>query len=247
MNESIPEILKRKYRLHSWEVDQKGRGRPDILFSFLLDSAWAHANNSDFSYEALREEGQLWVLSRFLAVFNALPKWDDEITIETWSKGTDRLFGLRDFALYDDSGKKLASATSAWLVIDRKTSRIQRIDQLNSSFPLLADRHEIETRLEKIEERETNKTSFKHAVTYSDIDVNKHVNSAKYLTWMLDSQTVELLNEKELKSFEINFLAEAQSGDEVFVSSAGGDGMVYSKVMRQKDGVELCRAKVKWS
>lgn len=247
MNAAIPTVLKRNLRLHSWEVDRRGRARPDILFSFMLDSAWAHANNSDFSYEALREEGQLWVLSRFLAVFHELPKWNDELTIETWSKGTDKVFGLRDFAVYSDSGKKLISATSAWLVIDRKTSRIQRIDLLNNSFPLLSERHEIESKLEKIEGRETTKTPFGHVVVYSDLDVNRHVNSAKYLTWILDSFPTELLDERDLKSFEMNFLAEAQTGDGVYVGSDDAEWRRYCRVVREKDDVELCRAMIEWT
>lgn len=247
MNTTIPTVLKRNFRLHSWEVDRKGRARPDVLFSFMLDSAWAHANNSDFSYEALREEGQLWVLSRFLAVFDELPKWNDELTIETWSKGTDKVFGLRDFAVYHNSGKKLISATSAWLVIDRKTSRIQRIDLLNSSFPLLSERHEIERRLERIEEQQTTKTPFGHIVVYSDLDVNRHVNSARYLTWILDSFSPEMLDERDLKSFEINFLAEAQTGDGVYVRSEDTEGQRYCNVVREKDNIELCRAMIEWA
>lgn len=247
MSGTIPSVLKRKFHLHSWEVDRKGRAKPDILFSFMLDSAWAHADNSEYSYEALREEGHLWVLSRFLVVFHEFPKWNDELTIETWSTGTDKLFGLRDFAVYGSSEKKVASATSAWLVIDRKTSRIQRIDLTNSNFPLRLDKHEIDIKLEKIEERDTARTPFEHVVTYSDIDVNKHVNSAKYLTWMLDSFPNNLQDERDLNSFEINFLAEAQSGDKVYVSVAEATDQRYCSVVREKDKAVLCRAKVKFA
>lgn len=247
MSNTTPDILKRTFRLHSWEVDQKGIARPDILFSFLLDSAWAHANNSEFSYDALREEGQLWVLSRFLAVIDKLPKWDDEITVETWSKGTDKLFGLRDFTVYSGTGEKVVSATSAWLVIDRKTSRIQRINLEDSNFPVQLDRHAIETKLGKIEEREANKTDFEHVVRYTDIDVNKHVNSSRYVAWILDSFPKPVLEEKSLKSLEINFLAEAQLGDRVCVSSVDAGDYYYCEVSREKDNVELCRAKVFWS
>ena len=246
MSDTTPSVLKRKFRLHSWEVDHKGRAKPDILFSFMLDSAWAHANNSDFSYEALREEGQIWVLSRFLAVFHELPAWDEEITVETWGKGTDKLFGLRDFAVYSGSGKKIISATSAWLVIDRKTSRIQRIDLEHSNFPLQQNKHEIETKLGKIEELESNRTDFDYIVRYTDIDVNNHVNSSRYMGWILDSFPRNVLEEKSLRSIEINFLAEAQLGDKVFVSSAEADDYNYCVVEREKDGVELCRAKVTW-
>ncbi len=246
MSSSIPQILRRSYRLHSWEVDRKAKARPDVLFSFMLDSAWAHANNSDFSYDALRDEGRLWVLSRFLAVFHEVPRWDDEVTIETWSKGTDKLFGLRDFVVFSAAGDKLASATSAWLVIDRKTSRIQRIDLENSDFPVELNRHAIDTKLGKIEERETLRTDFEYVVRYGDIDVNSHVNSSRYVRWILDSFPGTILEEKRLAGLEINFLAEAQMGDEVTVCSADAGEYFHCSVKRAGDSAELCRAKVSW-
>lgn len=244
MAESTPAVLERKFRLHSWEVDRKGRARPDVLFAFMLDSAWAHASNSEFSYEALKEEGQLWVLSRFLAVFHKLPGWDDEITIETWSTGTDRLFGLRDFSVRSESGEKLISATSAWLVIDRKTSRIQRIDLVNSNFPVRLDRHEFETRLGKIDPMEAGRTGSEHVVRYSDIDVNNHVNSTRYLSWMYDSLPGDILDEKPVRLLEINFLAEAQLNEKVFVVSADAKDYHFLEVRRENDGAALCRAKI---
>lgn len=246
MSTTTPPILRRTFRLHSWEVDRKGIARPDVLFSILLDSAWAHANNSKFSYDSLKEGGQLWVLSRFLAMIHDLPKWDDEITVETWSKGTDKFFGLRDFNVFSEAGEKLVSATSAWLVIDRRTSRIQRINLERSDFPLQLDKHAIDTKLEKIDGREAVSTGFDHVVTYTDIDVNDHVNSSRYLAWMLDSFPRSVLEEESLKSFEINFLAEAQSGEKVYVNSADDSDYRYCEVVREKDGVGLCRARVVW-
>ncbi len=246
MNNSVPPVLRRAFRLHSYEVDQKGRARADVLLSFMLDSAWAHANNSEFSYDALRKEGQLWVLSRFFSAFHAFPKWDDEINVETWSRGTDRLFGLRDFVIHSDSEEKLVSATSAWLVIDRKTSRIQRIDLLHSDFPVQKDKHELDVRLEKLELTETSRTDFEHIVRYSDIDVNNHVNSSQYVKWILDSFPRSVLEEKDIRSLEINFLSEAQVGDKVIVSTSNQGDYFYCESIRENDGVELCRAKVSW-
>ncbi|HUI29823.1 MAG TPA: acyl-ACP thioesterase domain-containing protein [Candidatus Acidoferrales bacterium] len=246
-------IHKQTFRLHSYEVDQRGVARPDILLSFMLDSAWGHTRDTEFSYSELNDEGQLWVLSRFLAVFHDLPKWDDEITVETWGKGTDKIFGLRDFMVCSQSEKKFLSATSAWLIIDRKTSRIQRIDALDRKFPTQLYRDEIETKLEKIETRDADKTDFKHVVRSSDLDVNRHVNSSKYLLWMLDSFPAEYSEKKNLKSFEINFLSEAKLYDEIYVSSmrdesvlSGGENF-YCEVRRESGDAELCRARIVWN
>ncbi len=244
MTEETKAIHRQTYLLHSYEVDQRGVAKPEILFSFMLDSAWAHANKSEFSYDALKAEGQLWVLSRFLAVFHKLPRWEDEITVETWGKGTEKLFGMRDFIVQSREGEKLISATSAWLVIDRKTSRIQRIDLLNSNFPLQLEKNALDIKLGKIETQPSEKTGFEYTVRYSDLDVNKHVSSSRYMQWILDSFPAELIEQKNLKSCEINFLSEARLNDLVFVSTAITEDWHYCDIRRE--GTELCRAKVVW-
>ncbi len=246
MNAGTDAVHKQTYLIHSYEVDLRGRARPNLLLCFMLDTAWSHVKDSDFSFNMLREEGQLWVLSRFLAVFHKMPTWNDEILVETWGKGTDNLFGLRDFIMYSQTGEKLVSATSAWLIIDRKTSRIQRIDKLNRNFPLQQERHEIDVKLQKIESQPAEQTGFEYIVRYTDLDVNKHVNSSKYMQWILDSFPIDFLDAKTLKSFEINFLAEAQLNDKIFVSTAFDDDHYYCEIKRERDNAELCRAKVVW-
>ena len=235
------------FRLHSYEVDQRGLARPDILLSFMLDSAWAHTKDTEFSYTELKDEGQLWVLSRFLAVFHDLPKWDDEIIVETWGKGTDKLFGLRDFIIHSSSGKKLISATSAWLIIDRKTSRIQRIETLGRDFPMQLQKSELDVKLEKIEPQSAGKTDFSHRVMASDLDVNRHVNSSRYLQWIIDSFPIEYSTERGLRSLEINFLSEAKLGEEIFTTRLETDNGFYCEVRKAGDNPELCRSIVAWN
>jgi acyl-ACP thioesterase len=247
MENPVIAIHKRTYRLHSYEVDLRGRARPDILLCFMLDSAWAHTKDTEFSYLELKDEGQLWVLSRFFAVFHGLPKWDDEILVETWGKGTDKLFGLRDFIIHSQSGEKLVSATSAWLIIDRKTSRIQRIDKLERNFPIQLGRNEIEARLEKIELQTAERTNFRSVVRFSDLDVNGHVNSSKYMQWILDSFPVDYSEKRSLKSFEINFTAEAKLGDTVYISTSNFGDNFYCEVKRESDDADLCKARVVWN
>jgi acyl-ACP thioesterase len=220
----------------------------------MLDSAWGHTKDTDFSYSELDDEGQFWVLSRFLAVFHNLPRWDDEIIVETWGKGTDKLFGLRDFVIHSRStqagsmiGEKLVSATSAWLIIDRKTSRVQRIESLGRNFPMQLQRNELDIKLEKIQARPAEHTGLQDTVRYSDLDVNKHVSSSKYMQWILDSFPIEYYEGKNLKSFEIDFLAEAKLGDKVSVLVSDTPGGFYCEVKRDDDNADLCRAIVLWN
>ena len=236
-----------KYRIHSYEVDRSSRALPHVLLCYMLNSAWAHVNDSRFSFNSLHDDGQFWVLSRFLAVFHQIPRWDDELTIETWGKGIDKLFASRDFVIYSDAREKLISATSAWLIIDRKTLRPLRMETLKEQFPFQSERHELENKLEKIRARSVPGTNTEFKVRYSDLDVNQHVNSSKYMQWILDSFPVEILEGKNIKSFEINYLAEAQLDDRISVFIGPDAEQYYCVITRADDKTELCKAIVTWS
>jgi len=235
------------YRLHSYEVDQFGEARPHVLVNFLLDSAWAHVRDSSFSYETLVGQGQFWVLSRLYASLHRTPQWNDEVVIETWGKGTDRLFALRDFEAFSPSGDKLVSASSCWLIVDRKTLRPQRLDRLGERFPIPAGRQAVSTPLEKIAERPVEGHGIRYSAVFSDIDVNHHVNSSRYVQWIMDSFPREILTGRRMSSFEINFLAEAQIQDAVAVFTQADGDRYFSEIRRDSDGVALCRALVAWS
>ena len=51
---------------------------------------------------------------------------------------------------------------------------------------------------------------------------------------------------RSLKTFEINYLSEAQLGDTIVVSSEDAGDHYYCDVKRESDNLELCRALVNW-
>lgn len=242
MEKTETNIFRTNFVLHSYEVDKNGKAFPHSLMNFMLHSAWQHVTNSDFSFDALAREEHIWVLSRFKMRIHDAFAWGDKLEIETWGKGTERLFAIRDFNVYKEDGTKAITASSAWLVVNRKNLRPQRLDKLNENFIAYPDKHAIEEKFEKIvlpgvtEEKERIKTHF------SDIDVNKHVSSSNYLKWMMD---VFLKTEdKSLHSFEINYLAEAHLDDMLLINCCCETGIYYCSIVRESDGLELCRAKI---
>jgi len=213
----------------------------------MLDSAWKHVKNTDFSYSKLLAEGQLWAASKFLVVFNAFPKWDDEVIVGTWGKAVDRFYALREFVIYSKNKEKLASATSSWLIIDRNKNRPQKMDRLWAEFPFQPGVSELDFELEKLPVLSIDGIQSRYGVRFSDIDINKHATASSYMQWILDSFPAEVLENKSLRSFEINFMAEAQLGDKISVSMEDEKESYLCTIKRDRDGREMCRARVAWN
>jgi medium-chain acyl-[acyl-carrier-protein] hydrolase len=242
----VPGIWKEQRVIESFDVDALGRLHPQTLFTYLLNAAWHHAKEMNYGYEELSPRNLMWVLIKMQILIKRLPKWGEQVTIETWGKRTERLYALRDFTIASGAGEKLISATSSWMILDRTSGRPQRIERKSESIPWQPGRDEIETNLEKVQLLRNGEELARFRVLFSDIDVNRHVNSAKYLQWMIDSHSYEHLEATEVGSIEISFLSEALPQDEVTVLSEGTEDQELCSVRRTGDGKELCRARFHW-
>ena len=242
----IPGICREQRRIESFDVDVRGRLRPQHLFAYLLNSAWNHTKETAFGFNELSERNLMWVLIRSQILIERSPEWGEEIQIETWAKRTEKFYALRDFSIKSSTGEKLVSATSSWMILDKTSGRPQRFDYKTLSFPLV-DKNEVETSLGKVPELTNSHQTAQYRVLYSDIDINKHVNSARYLQWMIDSHPCDFLKESEVRSIEISFLSSATQDDKILVlSQKTGTEELYS-VRKASGGREFCRAKIFWS
>jgi medium-chain acyl-[acyl-carrier-protein] hydrolase len=233
--------------IESFEIDRSGTLKAHVLFSFFLNSAWNHAREAGVDYATLSEKNLMWVLSKLQLAVNRLPAWGDRIMIETWGKRIERFYALRDFIVTAVDGKKLASATSAWMILDRRTYRPQKLHQLMKDFPWQGDKSEVETNLRKVDEAPNAVSARDFHVVFSDIDVNNHVTASRYLQWMMDSYPAAEQIHRELKSAEISYIAEAVLGDRISVCIESLPDHDLCRVQRDSDNLELCRSRLVWS
>lgn len=242
----VPLVWKENRLIESFDVDILGRLRPQTLFAFLLNAAWNHASEGIYGYKELSARDLYWVLIKAQILIKRFPRWREQITIETWGKRKVRLYALRDFNVASETGENLILATSSWMILDRTTGRPQRFDQKSDSLPWLPDKEVMETNLEKVPQLKSGKELSQFRVHFSDIDVNRHVNSAKYLEWIIDSHPQENLETKEIKALEISFLSEAMPNDEVTVFSEESNEFELCSIRRTFDEKELCRTRLEW-
>jgi medium-chain acyl-[acyl-carrier-protein] hydrolase len=242
----IPDTWTEQRHIESFDVDITGRLRPQTLLSYLLNAAWSHASNTTYSYDELSKRNLFWVLFKVQLFIKRLPDWDEQITIETWGKRVERLYALRDFQVTSQSGEKLVSATSSWMILDRNSNRPLRLDQNDHSFPWQPGRDELQTNLDKLPEAKNAKLLSSFQVHFSDIDVNHHVNATRYLQWAIDAHPFHIMKTRPYRSIEINYLMQAMPDDTVEVFSEETEKGELCFVRRAKDGKDLCRAMFEW-
>jgi acyl-ACP thioesterase len=243
---SMQNTLKRNYTVSSYEVNPSGKSRLTTLANYLQESAYHHAGHLGVGYKQLAEQHRAWVLSRMRIRMISYPVWDDVLTVETWPRGIEKLFAIRDFRITGDIGKPVAEASTCWLMVDDTTLRPQRIPP---------DFIPIKTRTDavfkeapgKIELPDTMVPVGMRNVVYSDLDVVGHVNNVKYIEWITDLLETEHRMRSGIKDFTINYTAEAKAGDEVEITFSKRDGMnAFAAGLNLGNGKECFRAGIEF-
>ncbi len=245
-------LFERKYAINIFNTDLTGRLSPGALFSFFEDLAARHAAELGWGRDDLMASGgYFWALSRMIVKIDRLPGAWEEVTLRTWPRGTEAIFALRDLEMYDDAGKRIAGASSSWVIVDYNTRKAQRPDKalsgLNKNFPQVRATETNARKVPLLPAGEHTLTKLK--VKLDDIDVNRHVNNARYVHWAVNCYDPEFISLHTPDTIEVNYLLEGHQGEMINILTATSDGQETAfihSVTRESDGTELCRLRMSW-
>lgn len=220
-----------KHTIPCYDTDASWRLKPTSFMNMAQEAAGRHAVYLGFGYDDLIKTNTAWILSRVHVEFVDTPKWRDEITLNTWHKGLNRLFFLRDFLITDSEGRERVKATTSWLVLNLETRRLVRDPNLMEDGTVCTE-NVIETPADKVQmpkdvEAELVRT---HLVSYSDIDTNGHTNNAMYMQWSMNAVGYDITSSRPVKEFTINFNHETKAGDHV---------EIYRAFVEKEDGLHV--------
>ena len=235
-----------KTAIRSYQTNQFGKASIVSLFNMLIEAAWAHAQVMDWGYDSLKNNNLFWVLSRMYFQVERYPAWQDQITLNTWSAGTDGMYAYREYILEDQAGKILLRASSAWLILDMENHKIFRLSEYRSTFPKLTVSNACRLPLRIKPFMHPAAMTF-YPVVFSDLDINQHFNSVKYVERVLDNFSLDFMNGHEPSALEVNYVKEGQAGDKIAVTTNYlSENETIHSLVRQSDQADLCVMKIGW-
>lgn len=212
------------------------------LFGMLQEAASRNASEFGWGADVMDSRNACWLLLRMSVSMESLPSWGDTIQIETWSRGSQRLYFLRDFIVYNSDGETIGKATSMWIAADKESHRPIRPSMFEDISEKASDPRSVfvdmPPKIQPIFEpkavnRECHASIVKYA-DYSDIDRNMHVNNTRYIAWSMDTVNAEKLENDEVLSVDINYLSEVKFGEKMMMYIHHDD--IENSV--QVDGIE---------
>lgn len=191
------------------DVTPDRRLRLDAIVNILQEMAIEHTRQVGIELNSLLDSGKTWVLSKIVIDLRRLPRLDEKLEVQTWSRSVQRFKGLRDFT-FSVAGEQVASASTLWLYLDISRRRPVRVPE---HYESLYGSENIQATELDIEHWEPPKTvSGDSPITIStrisDYDVNGHVNNAVILQYIQTAMTRAIGPNTTMQSVRLAYLKE---------------------------------------
>lgn len=232
-----------------FHVDFKGRLTMGVLGNHLLNCAGFHSSDRGFGISYLNDLQYTWVLSRLAVEIERMPREYENFSIQTWVENVYRLFTDRNFAILDEKGEAIGYARSVWAMISLQTRKPADLLTLHQGkiTDYICD---LPCPIEKpgrikIDENKA-ELLLKYTTRYSDIDINGHVNSIKYIEHLIDLFPLDFLTTKYIHRFEMAYVAESYYGDQLWFYRTKVANDEYDIEVRKNGQEIVVRSKIKF-
>lgn len=191
-----------------WDVDRDQLLTLGGVFKLLQEAAIKHADRYDLGAKAMVAHGGSWVLNRMIASINRYPRYEEAVTVRTWSAGIRGFRGYRDLRIL--AGEELLlSASSLWLYVDLRTKSLARVPgALAERFPLgEAEMFRPDIDRVRYDVPGVAAGSSEVSLRYSDFDGNAHLNNTAYFD-VLQTALHRQQHPARPREIEVQFLKE---------------------------------------
>lgn len=211
------------FSVEPFSEDFTGRLSWGVLGNWLLRCASLHAGQCGFGFEQMKQTNHVWVLSRLVVDLKQMPATGNAFQIDTWVSKVYRQFTDRMFSVSTTDGRPLGSAFSTWALIDldsRQPLELSKVSEGGISHFLYERNLDIKGASRVRVKADVPVHSLKTG--YSDLDINGHVNSIRYLQMSLDLFSDYICREGHaVYRVELSYAAETYCGETLLFFTDG--------------------------
>ena len=216
---------------------------PSLILLSLQVSGSQSAQLGVSDKEILEKYNLVWIITEYDIDVIRLPRFAEEITIETEALSYNRLFCYRRFTIYDESGQAIIQMLATFALMDRDSRKVHSVDPemvapYHSEFSKKIIRGPKYTDLD-------NPTSKDYHVRFYDLDMNGHVNNSKYLDWIFEVMGADFLMNHIPQKINLKYVKEVRPGG-MITSSYELNGLQSCHQVTSQ-GVVNAQALIQWT
>lgn len=216
---------------------------PSLILLSLQVSGSQSAQLGVSDKEILEKYNLVWIITEYDIDVIRLPRFAEEITIETEALSYNRLFCYRRFTIYDESGQAIIQMLASFALMDRDSRKVHSVNP-EMVAPYLSEFSKKIIRGPKYTDLD-NPTSKDYHVRFYDLDMNGHVNNSKYLDWIFEVMGADFLMGHIPQKINLKYVKEVRPGG-MITSSYELDGS-QSRHQVTSQGVVNAQALIQWT
>ncbi len=220
-------------RIRFSEVDHTNRITLPGIINYFQDCSTFHSEELGVGVAYCKERKRAWVLSAWQAEVERYPSMGEKVEISTWATKFDGLYGLRNFCMEDEEGRKVAYANSVWVYVDMEKGRPARPDQHEVELYGTGEPLKMEYAPRKIALPEEMLPCREYPVRRYHIDTNEHVNNCQYIRMAME----ELEGTEEIRGLRVEYKKSAVYGDVIYPKAAFEEGRAVICLCDQDGGI----------
>ena len=215
---------------------------PDVILLSLQVSGMQSIELGVSDKDVLEQYNLVWIITDYDIDVVRLPRFAEEITIETEALTYNRLFCYRRFTIYDEAGQELIHMMATFVLMDRDSRKVHAVEpEIVAPYQSDFDKKIIRgPKYESLNEP----ISKDYHVRFYDLDMNGHVNNSKYLDWIFEVMGADFLTQYIPKKINLKYVKEVRPGG-VITSAVERTGL-ESKHEITSDSATNAQAIITW-
>ena len=209
-------ILKEEFKIELEDIGKENLFTNKALLRYLENIGADHSSEAGYGILDMNRTRLSWILLDWKVKIIKRVKYSKKLTVNTWSRGSKRVYSYRDFEIFDDENNKIAIATSKWALINIDTGKLEKIDKSITEKYYPEDMSVFEEKeLDKLKEPKEYISSIHYKVNRADIDVNKHMHNLNYLDLAYEALPQEIYDDYEFNNIRITYKKEIKLNETV--------------------------------
>ena len=226
-------------------ADSKGRMRPSNICSSMLNFAYRHADARGFGSTSSLG----WVIARMGVHVERVPLEKERLRVDTWIRNLYHGFTDRCVRMVDKDGNEVVSMIATFAMIDLETrTSVDLSGDIGVAMNgcLVPDEQLALRRIPSINRTPVEEITFKRRPHYSDIDVNGHMNSIRYIDHILDAMPIEYIKSHDLTDIVVAYMQEGSATEELAYGIKELEPDHYIVQVTKENGVAASRFELKF-
>ena len=236
MNESF----EKEFYLRTYDFDARMDLQPAAVLDLFQDVAGEHARALGIGREEMIRERLIWVIVKARYRILNMPKQFDRVRVRTWPLPPRRSIFQRDYLMMAADGTPLVAGSSEWVVIHADRRRLVPVGDVYPMKDGFLTEHSFEDAFPRLSDFVADACGTR-IPTFSDLDVNGHVNNIRYSAYVMDA--ICPTEEERVAEFAIEYHREVQAGQPLSLCTRR-EGKSVDVKGASEDGVRMFTARV---